>query len=311
MGFIEGIFNFFIIDPMINGLALLYYVFFEQFWLSIVIFTIFVRLATLPLTLKQTRQMRAMSALQPRMRQIQERYAGDRGRASQETMKLYREAGVNPLGCFGPMLIQLPIWIGLFQALRVTLPTDPDSLIGLAQRFYAWLPPVHETVPLDSDFLWLDLANPDPSPFIMPILVAASTWAQQKMTTMPAMDDRQASTNRMMLWMMPLMLGFFTLSFPSGLALYWITSNVIGVGIQYFQTGWGPLFNRSTPAPAQITPPGTPESGAPESGEKESETDGSNRSDNVRTNRRRGARTGSQRTRRRSGRSRNRNSKPR
>ena len=306
MGFIEGIFNFFIIDPMINGLALLYYVFFDQFWLSIVIFTIFVRLATLPLTLKQTRQMRAMSALQPRMRQIQERYAGDRGRASQETMKLYREAGVNPLGCFGPMLIQLPIWIGLFQALRVTLPTDPDSLIGLAQRFYSWLPPVHETVPLDSAFLWLDLANPDPSPFIMPILVAASTWAQQKMTTMPAMDDRQASTNRMMLWMMPLMLGFFTLSFPSGLALYWITSNIIGVGIQYFQTGWGPLFSRSTPAPAQITPPPTPESG-----EKESDSDGSNRSDNVRTNRRRGARTGSQRARRRSGRGRSRNPKPR
>ena len=306
MGFIEGIFNFFIIDPMINGLALLYFVFFDQFWLSIVIFTIFVRLVTLPLTLKQTRQMRSMSTLQPRIKQIQERYANDRGRASQETMKLYREAGVNPLGCFGPMLIQLPIWIGLFQALRSTLPTDPDSLIGLAQRFYAWLPPVHETVPLNSRFLWLDLANPDPSPFIMPILVAATTWAQQKMTTMPAMDDRQASTNRMMLWMMPLMLGFFTLSFPSGLALYWITSNIIGVGIQYRQTGWGPLFSRATPAPSQITPPSEPDPG-----EKESGTDGSNRSDNVGTNRRRSPRAGTQRTRRRSGRGRSRNSKPR
>lgn len=304
MGFVGEIFNFFIIDPMINGLALLYFVFFGQFWLSIVIFTIAVRLATLPLTLKQTRQMRGMSGLQPRIRQIQERYANDRGRASQETMKLYREAGVNPLGCFGPMLIQLPIWIGLFQALRSTLPTDPDSLIGLAQRFYAWLPPVHETVPLNSGFLWMNLAYPDPSPFIMPILVAATTWAQQKMTTMPAMDDRQASTNRMMLWMMPLMLGFFTLQFPSGLALYWITSNIIGVGIQYFQTGWGPLFSRSAPAPAQVTPPSEPEPG-----EKESGTNGSNRSDNVSPNRRRGPRTGAQRARRRSGRSRGRNTK--
>ena len=306
MGFVEGAFNFFIIDPMINGLAILYFVFFQQFWLSIVIFTIFVRLATLPLTLKQTRQIKAMSTLQPRIRQIQERYGSDRSRVSQETMKLYREAGVNPLGCLGPMVIQLPIWIGLFQALRSTLPTEPDSLIGLSQRFYAWLPPVHETVPLSSGFLWMDLANPDPSPFVMPILVAASTWAQQKMTTTPAMDDRQASTNRMMLWMMPLMLGFFTLSFPSGLALYWITSNVIGVGIQYFQTGWGPLFSRPAPAPTPVAPP-TP----PEPGEKESATDGSSRSDNGRPNRRRGPRTGTQRARRRSGRGRSRNTKPR
>ncbi|MYH11683.1 MAG: protein translocase component YidC, partial [Rhodothermaceae bacterium] len=88
-----------------------------------------------------------------------------------------------------------------------------------------------------------DLALPDPTPFVMPVLVGVSMWVMQKMTTMPTADERQASTNRMMLWMMPVMFGFFTLNFPSGLAVYWVVSNVVGVVIQGFVTGWGPLMN--------------------------------------------------------------------
>ena len=298
----DTLFNFVIIDPMINGLALLYLIFFNQFWLAIIVFTIMVRLGTLPLTLKQMRQMRSMSAISPRIKEIQERFGKDRTRVSQETMKIYREAGVNPLGCIGPMVIQLPIWIGLFQALRKTLPTAPDSLIGLSQRFYSWMP-VHGTVPLDAGFLWLDLSEPDPSPLIMPILVGASTWAQQKMTSMPAMDERQASTNRMMLWMMPLMLGIFTLSFPSGLALYWITSNLIGVGIQYWMTGWTPLL------PSRTTAPETTPTESPDQETKENSEDGA--SGKVRKNRRRSYRAGADGARRRAARGRGRNTKPR
>ena len=302
------LFNLFIIDPMINSLALLYIVFFDKFWLAIIVFTIIVRLATLPLTLRQTRQMKTMSGLQPRVKEIQERYKNDRSRVSQETMKLYREAGVNPLGCLGPMVIQLPIWIGLFQALRKTLPANPDSLIGLSQRFYGWLPFVDGTVPLDTRFLWMNLANPDPSPLIMPVLVGVTTWAQQKMTTTPAMDEKQASTNRMMLWMMPLMLGFFTLSFPSGLALYWITSNIIGIGIQYRTLGgWGPLFAKSTPAPATVP------ARSSEAEEKESESDG-RRDGSARGERQDGGggyRGRPARARRKSRRGRGRNYKPR
>lgn len=228
---------------MINGLVMLYAFLFLNFGIAIIAFTLLVRLALVPLTVKQSRQIKAMGALQPKMKEIQDRYKGDRQRASQETMKLYREQGVNPLGCLGPMFIQFPIWIGLYQAILQTVPSNPESLVGLSRHLYEWLPQVHGVIPIDSDFLWMDLALPDPTPFVMPVLVGVSMWVMQKMTTMPTADERQASTNRMMLWMMPAMFGFFTLNFPSGLALYWVVSNVVGVAIQGFVTGWDPLIN--------------------------------------------------------------------
>ena len=174
-------------------------------------------------------------------------------------MRLYREAGVNPLGCLGPMFIQLPIWIGLYQGLLKSLGTNPDDLVGLSQRLYSWNPLADTVVPINSSFLWLDLANPDPTP-LLPVLVGISTWAQQKMMTMPAMDERAASTNRMMLWMMPLMLAFFAFSFPSGLALYWTVSNLIGVAIQGYSTrDWSPLIPKfGKPAPVPETAPSRP-----------------------------------------------------
>jgi len=236
---------------MINSLVLFYSIFFSNFGIAILMFTALIRLIMVPLTVKQARQMKAMSQLQPLMKQIQEKYKDDRGRASQETMRLYKDHGVNPLGCLGPMFVQFPIWIGLFQTIRQTVASTPESLVGLSQHLYGWLPQVHNAIPIDADFLWMDLGQPDPSPFVMPILVGGSMWVMQKMTTMPSADARQASMNRMMLWMMPLMFGFFTLNFSSGLAVYWVASNIIGVAIQGFITGWDPLrsllaFGRST-----------------------------------------------------------------
>lgn len=241
MELIGDIWNMAIIMPMINSLVFLYSVFFDSFGLSILIFTLAIRGLMVPLTVKQSRQMKAMSALQPKLKELQERYGKDKQRISQETMKTYRENGVNPLGCLGPMFVQFPIWIGLYRSLLQTLPSTPESLVGLSAYLYSWLPQVHKAIPLDSSFLWLDLALPDPSPLVLPILVGGSMFFMQKMTTMPSIDSKQASTNRMMLWMMPLMFGFFTLQFPSGLALYWVASNVVGIVIQGFVTGWGPL----------------------------------------------------------------------
>jgi len=226
---------------MINSIVLLYSIFFSNFGIAILLFTVLVRIVMVPLTVKQARQMKAMSQLQPLMKQIQEKYKEDRGRASQETMRLYREHGVNPLGCLGPMVIQFPIWIGLFQTIIKTVGSTPEKLVDLSQHLYVWLPVVHSAIPIDPSFLWLDLGEPDPTPFVMPVLVGGSMWVMQKMTTLPSADARQASTNRMMLWMMPLMFGFFTMNFSSGLALYWVSSNVIGVAIQGFITGWDPL----------------------------------------------------------------------
>lgn len=241
MEFLGDAWSTIIIQPMVNSLLLLYWVFFSNFGIAIVAFTMLVRLVMVPLTIKQSRQIKAMNGLQPLMKQLQEKYKNDRQRVSQETMKLYKEHGVNPLGCLGPMFIQFPIWIGLFQAIRQTVPNNPENLVELSGNLYSWLPQVHSIIPINSSFLWMDLALPDPSPFVMPILVGGSMFVMQKMTTMPSVDERQASTNRMMLWMMPLMFGFFTLNFSSGLAVYWVVSNIIGVAIQGFITGWDPL----------------------------------------------------------------------
>ncbi len=231
---------------MVNSLVLLYTVFFNNFGLGIIAFTILVRAAMIPLTLKQSRQMRAMSALSPKMKEIQERYSGDRARASRETMKLYKENGVNPLGCLGPMVLQMPIFFGLFWALRRTLPSTPESLADLSDKLYPWLPWVHGAVPLDSGFLTMDLAiysseNPAPFNLLLPVLVGGSMFAMQKMTPTASTSAQQESTNRMLLWMMPIMFGFLTLNFEAGLALYWIVSSVVGIVIQGFLTGWEPL----------------------------------------------------------------------
>ena len=231
-----------IIQPMINTLVLLYSLAFSNFGIAIAIFTIVIRGVMMPLTVKQSRQMKAMSALQPKIKEIQGRFANDKQKQSQETMKLYKEQGVNPIGCLGPMFIQMPIWIGLYQAILQTVPTTPESLVGLSSNLYHWLPMVQDVIPLDSGFLWLDLARPDPFP-ILPVMVGVSMFLMQKMTSMPAADEKQASTNRMMLWMMPLMFGFFSMQFPSGLALYWVISNIVGIVIQGFITGWDPLIN--------------------------------------------------------------------
>jgi len=231
-----------IIQPMINTLVLLYSLAFSNFGIAIAIFTILIRGVMMPLTIKQSRQMKAMSALQPKIKEIQGRFANDKQKQSQETMKLYKEQGVNPIGCLGPMFIQMPIWIGLYQAILQTVPSTPESLVGLSSNLYHWLPMVQDVIPLDSGFLWLDLALKDPYP-ILPIMVGVSMFLMQKMTSMPAADEKQASTNRMMLWMMPLMFGFFSMQFPSGLALYWVISNIVGIVIQGFITGWDPLRN--------------------------------------------------------------------
>ena len=234
-----------ILRPMINSLVLLYSLLFNNMGLSIIAFTVFVRVATTPLTLRQVRQMRSMTKLQPQLQAIRDKYKDDSKRISQETLRLYKQAGVSPLGCLGPLAIQFPIWIGLFQALIRTLPTNPDRLVSLSDNLYSWVPFVHEAIPLSSSFLWLNLAEPDPTKLIMPVLVGASTWVQQKMTSAPSTDPRQQSTNTMMLWMMPIMLGFLTMTFPSGLALYWVVSNIVGVFTQYFITGWSPLFTKA------------------------------------------------------------------
>lgn len=251
--------NLVLLQPMLNFLILLSSVLFGSFGLAIIALTIIVRLLMYPLTMKQLHSTRAMTSLQPKLQEIQKKYAKDRPKLQQEMSTLYKEAGVNPLGCLWPLIIQLPIWIALYQSILRAVAATPEDLLRLSQNLYP-LSVVHQAVPLESGFLWLNLGSPD-SFFILAILVGGTMWLQQKMMTMPAVDPRQQSMSRMMLWMMPLMFAFFTLQFPSGLALFWVVSNIIGIVMQYFVTGWGGLEGTVqrwrggiTRAPAPATP---------------------------------------------------------
>jgi len=233
-----------IANPILNVLVALTNLLGGSFGGAIIVLTIIVRLISWPLTKRQLNSTKAMQEMQPKIQELQKKYGKNQQKLQQEMMKLYKEAGINPLGCIWPMLIQLPIWIALYQAIMSALATTPESLLGLAQRLYSW-DIVNQAIPLSSKFLWLDLSQPDRY-LILAILVGGTMWVQQKMTTAPAVDARQQSTNRMMTLLMPLMFGFLTVMFPSGLALYWTVSNIIGIVTQYFVTGgWGYLRPRS------------------------------------------------------------------
>ena len=222
-----------LIDPMTNALIMLSNVFFGSFGVAIIVFTIIMRGITFPLTLRQLRSSRALSALQPKMRDLQKKYT-DPKRRSEETMKLYREAGVNPLGCLLPMVVQMPIWFALYKVIQVALGSTPESLMSLSGGLYPWSYTQH-AVPVSERFLWLNLGEQGDLP--LALLVGVSMYVQQKMTMPPATDERQQSMNSTMLWMMPLMFVFFSLQVPNGLPLYWFISGVVSVVLQYMYMG--------------------------------------------------------------------------
>lgn len=172
-----------------------------SYGISIILSTIIVRLILYPLTLSQNKNMIAMREIQPELNEIQKKYKDKPEEYQKRTMELYQKHKINPLGGCLPMLIQLPILWAFFRVLR-------DLPLGDASKFLG---------------IWL-LSEPDKL-FILPLLAAATTYIQSKMT---ATDPSQKS----MMIVMPIMIGVFSLSFPSGLVLYWITSNVFSIAQQ-------------------------------------------------------------------------------
>jgi YidC/Oxa1 family membrane protein insertase len=235
---IGDIWNLIAMQPMINVLIVLTNYLFNNFGLAIIVLTIIVNLVLLPLTLKQTRASKAMQELQPKIAELQKKYAKDKQKLAQEQMRLYKESGVSPAGCLLPLIIQMPIWIALFWSVMRVLAVIPENLIGLSQYLYSW-PIVYSTLPLNNEFLWLNLATGD---MVLALLVGGTMWVQQKMVMVPTADPGQQTQSSLMLWMMPIMFAWLTMTFPSGLALYWVTSNIFRIGVQYFVSGWGGLI---------------------------------------------------------------------
>jgi len=247
---ITDIWTVIILRPMLNALLWLYGLLGNQFWLAIIFFTIVIRGLMTPLMLPQQRSAKKMQELQPQLQALQKKYGKDKEKLSQEQMKLYREAGVNPMGGCLPMLVQFPIWIGLYQSIIQALGFQPLQLLGLSQNIYPFLQGIWAAVPLNRYFLGMDLALTPQQlgglTYALPVLVAFTSWLQSKMTTSPASGDGQgASMTQSMTLMMPLMFGFFSLNFSTGLSFYFIVSNVIGIVTQGFISGWeGLLFWR-------------------------------------------------------------------
>jgi len=227
-----------LLQVMVNSLLFLYNVLGHNFALSIAVFTVLVRLLTLPLTLPAQRSAKGQQEIQPELEKLRKKYAKDKEKQTQETMKLYKEKGINPaMGCL-PMLLQLPIMFAFYQSIVKALANTPLQMVSLGQFASASL---SHLVPLGSRFLWLDLGYPDPT-YVLPILVVATTWIQQKMAASPSTDSQAASMTQSMQITMPLMFGFITMSLASGLAVYFVISNLVGIVIQYFISGAGGLL---------------------------------------------------------------------
>ena len=218
---------------------------------AIILFTIVIKMIAFPLTMIQIKSMQAQKNLQPRLQELQKKYGKNKDKMAQEQMKLYREAGVNPLsGCL-PMVVQMPVLFGLYSALVALGPMLIDARffwipdLGFPEftRGLAWLPEKFNAGEYGTLVAYL----------ILPALLMVSQVYMQRMTTAttPAGGDKQAGMMKQMTTMMTLMFGFFTLQVPAGLSLYWVTSNLLQMGQTYIANYLGGANKAIAPAGPQ------------------------------------------------------------
>jgi YidC/Oxa1 family membrane protein insertase len=198
---------------------------------SIIALTIVVRTILIPLTYKQIKGMRALQALQPQIKQIQEKYKNDRQRMQQEMMRFYQENKVNPLASCLPLILQLPIFFALFQLLRGTSFEQDVESSGGAGWFFV------ESV----------VENPQGAETVILMLLFAGSMALSMLVTMRSSPSTMGNQQYVLLGAFALVGVFFVPSFPAGLSLYWITTNFWTV-LQAYAAA------KLIPAPAVTTP---------------------------------------------------------
>jgi YidC/Oxa1 family membrane protein insertase len=187
----------------------------NSYGLAIIVLTVFIKLILLPFSFQQFNQMKKIQEIAPKQQEIQKKYKNDQEKMNRELMKLYQDNNVNPMGGCLPMLIQFPFIIALFRLLQ-------SYNFGQA------------------GFLWIkDLGAPD-SLYILPILAAVTTFFQSKLASPPNPDTQNNTMNIFM----SLFIGWMAVKFASGLALYWVTGNVIQILQQK-------LIMRSSSAPVK------------------------------------------------------------
>lgn len=213
----EGFWNSYIVYPLSQLIIVLSEFLGNSYGWGLIAMTLIIRLVLLPLMIKQIKSSKAMQALQPEIKALQEKYASKdqatQQKLQQETMALFQKYNVNPLaGCL-PIIVQMPILIGVYHAISRTKEIASQN------------------------FLWFDLGSPDPY-YILPIVAGITTFIQQKisMVGMNSSPQMQAQMT-MMLYIMPIMIAIFAFNFPAALSLYWVVGNLFGIAQTYFIKG--------------------------------------------------------------------------
>jgi YidC/Oxa1 family membrane protein insertase len=247
-----------IVSPFTNALLMIYKLIGGNFGIAIILFTILIRLITHPLMVSQIKGSSKMQEMQgsKEWQDIQKKYKGDKEKLSQEQMKFYKEIGYNPLSSCLPSIIQIPIIFGLYQSIMRALAASPMQLLTLTRTVYPIFK-IADLVPLNSKFLWMNLSQPERVYMfgvgipLLAIIVAITTYIQSKVT-MPATanpNDQGAMMSKMMVLYMPLLLGYFALTFASGLSVYFIAGNLVSIA-QYALVGkvnWAALLPGKKP----------------------------------------------------------------
>jgi YidC/Oxa1 family membrane protein insertase len=226
-------FNTLLVYPIFNLLAVLY-AFVHDFGLAIILLTVIVRLLLWPLVTRQLHSQRALQELQPELKRIKEKAAGDRTLEGQLTMELYKEREINPFASFLPLLIQLPIFFALFIVLRDIV--KPGELAHIAYPFVAKLPAIADIISGKTTyhptlFGLIDLTKP--SVFLAALAAGAQFVQTKQITPKHQPGDTQAQVMAGMIYVFPALTFFIGLSLPSALPLYWFTSSAIAVLQQY------------------------------------------------------------------------------
>ncbi len=245
-----------IIKPFITTLLFIYDLIGENFGLAIILFTIFVKVITHPLTAKQVKSSKAMQDMQSDKDwvEIQKKYKNDRDRLAQEQMKFYKAKGISPFASCLPTIVQFPVIIGLYQSIIQTLGNAPLQMLNLVSKITPWLTDIFsfipglkepiDLIPLNANFLWMNLGRPErvfiPGiAFGIPLLaifVVITSFFQSKLMSNPTADPQSKQMTGIMNLYMPLLMGWFAYSFASGLALYFVVSNLISI-VQFAAMG--------------------------------------------------------------------------
>jgi YidC/Oxa1 family membrane protein insertase len=194
---------------------------------AIIIVTILIRILLLAPSLKAVKATTKLQALQPKMNEIKEKYKGDAKKQNEETMKMYKEAGASPLGCCGPMIIQIVVVMILYKVFFIGFDTANYNLL------YDFTP---RPDVINKIFIGLDMSKPEL--WVLPILAGLLQLALSLMT-LPKVDptkkaDPAVAMNRQMAFLFPIMTIFIGRSLPSGLALYWIITTIFSIAQQYY-----------------------------------------------------------------------------